>query len=367
MLLRAAASHGRSLAFAAAAGSLVAWQSRSDRVECKKLLTPLQAADVSNLVLEQYQVPLVPHSIQLVLVQRVVDLLASEIEKNTDAEDSKLAAWFQQALDEGLTDDLVGKICDALAPALTNEDIPLLSAQQQHDLLETVVRALLSPDSRPVGMIAVRQASKSIDCVLNEEGRSHLIAELNSKVDIPFLDEAQEAAVIGALLDAVSSTLQRLVPRDCLALLRGASPVEIGSFQVLLTEQIVSAMPPVPGLSKEDERDAVKAVVGVLFDAFVAGSVADEAVASLSTEGRVKFLRDREIGLLADMELAHRSHRRRVASLDRQLANTKKELRTLAPLDPRNWGWNWAGSGWTGVFVLGGAATVSLVVALKQR
>ena len=97
MLLRAAASHGRSLAFAAAAGSLVAWQSRSDRVECKKLLTPLQAADVSNLVLEQYQVPLVPHSIQLVLVQRVVDLLASEIEKNTDAEDSKLAAWFQQA------------------------------------------------------------------------------------------------------------------------------------------------------------------------------------------------------------------------------------------------------------------------------
>jgi len=294
-----------------------------------KLLSAAQSADVSHVVQERFNLPLVPQSIQFVLVQRMVDFLASEIEKRTDVEDYRLTKVIQEALDDGVTEERVVRICNELEPALASQSMPLLTPPQQRDLLETVVRAILAPESRPMGIIAVREVSHGIDALLEPQRRALLVKDINSKVDIPFLDEAQEAVAIGAMLDAVSSALTRLVPREYLDLLRGSTSIEVADFKGLVTGRIVEVMPAVPGISSEKGASAVASVVDVLFDALLAGSIADEAAASLSDKGRLKFLLQRKTNLTAELDLANRGYRRRKATLDRQLAVTTKEVDEL--------------------------------------
>ncbi len=75
---------------------------------------------------------------------------------------------MQKALEEGLTDDCVKRICDELAPALAAEGLPILSKEQQRGLLEAVIRVLLSPEVKPMlGLSATRKASHGLDSILD--------------------------------------------------------------------------------------------------------------------------------------------------------------------------------------------------------
>jgi hypothetical protein len=49
---------------------------------------------------------------------------------------------------------------------------------------------------------------------------------------MPFLNEEQEAVIIGGCLDAVAAAFAAFLPAEVLDQLRGASPVELSKFKV---------------------------------------------------------------------------------------------------------------------------------------
>ena len=206
---------------------------------------------------------------------------------------------MQAALDNGLTDELVEKLCDKLSPALTTEKLPLLSVEQQRELVEIAIRIILSRECRPLGIVAVQEASEGLGIILNERSRAALIEEINAKIDLPFLNEEQQSKIIGGVLDGVSSTIQTVIPSEFLDILSGSSPVEIEAFKELVVDRVMSVIPPIPPFTEEQNTAMVAAVVSVLFEALAEGSAVHEAAASLSTEGRIKFLRQKEERLVA--------------------------------------------------------------------
>ena len=203
----------------AATAALAGGDSFTARCESqqKALLTPEQQADVSQLVAESFSAPLVPASLQLALISRGVAALSTAIEEHTAAEDSAVAALLQEALDDGLTNARLEALCDKLAPALTR--LPgvtaVLSAHQQRELLEFIVRALLSPECRrPVSIAVARRAADGLDRVLDADRRDATVTAIAARIDIPFLDEAAERRIIGLALGLVARALKaRAVPR----------------------------------------------------------------------------------------------------------------------------------------------------------
>ena len=203
----------------AATAALAGGDSFTARCESqqKALLTPEQQADVSQLVAESFSAPLVPASLQLALISRGVAALSTAIEEHTAAEDSAVAALLQEALDDGLTNARLETLCNELAPALTR--LPgvtaVLSAHQQRELLEFIVRALLSPECRrPVSIAVARRAADGLDRVLDADRRDATVTAIAARIDIPFLDEAAERRIIGLALGLVARALKaRAAPR----------------------------------------------------------------------------------------------------------------------------------------------------------
>lgn len=299
--------------------------------ECakRKLLTPIQCADVANIVQEKFSVPLIPSSIQLILIQRAVNALVTELEDRTDVEDSKLAILLGQSLDAGITDELVEKICDELASSLANEKLPMLGVKEQRELLEVVVRTILSPECRPLGVATVHKASRGLDSLLDTEGRSRLVKQLNDKIDIPFLNEDQEAVFFGMVLDSVAKCIKIVIPGDILAVLDGSNQLELKNFKSYATNEVLSRLPFFPGVSVDLQKTLISTVVDILFDALIEGSAIHEVAESFSSSGRINFLRDKEVRLLAEKDLALRAYRRRDTNLQRDLLSVKKEIKSL--------------------------------------
>ena len=83
--------HSRRAIFATVAATVAGAgtvSSSQRRHEQAVLLTPEQTADVANMVLERYSVPLLPSALQAVLVQKAVATLAHELEEQTGVSSS---------------------------------------------------------------------------------------------------------------------------------------------------------------------------------------------------------------------------------------------------------------------------------------
>eukprot|EP01047_Picozoa_sp_COSAG01_P010511 COSAG01_NODE_446_length_16939_cov_19.753518_15_plen_280_part_00 len=117
------------------------------------LLSDVQTADVTAVILETYQVPLVPAALQALIVQQAVAAVAERlVETHPGAAESKFAQHFNTAMENGLTSGLLDSMVVDLNGVL---DLPLLDEAQEEKLLRTILSTMLS-DSRHVHIISAQ-------------------------------------------------------------------------------------------------------------------------------------------------------------------------------------------------------------------
>jgi hypothetical protein len=96
------------------------------------LLSSLQIADITGMIIDGYSIPLVPTSLQAVIVGEAVKTVAAKLEEEPDVASSKFTEHFQTALEEGLTDALMDELVSDLNGVL---DLPLLNEESEENLL----------------------------------------------------------------------------------------------------------------------------------------------------------------------------------------------------------------------------------------
>ena len=96
------------------------------------LLNSMQIDDITAIILDGYTIPLVPASLQAVIVGEAVRNVVAQLEDNPSITSSKFTQHFQDALDVGLTDELMDELVSDLNGVL---DIPLLTEASEESLL----------------------------------------------------------------------------------------------------------------------------------------------------------------------------------------------------------------------------------------
>ena len=152
---------------------------------------------------------------------------------------------------------------------------------------------------RPIVLAATRHSSSTLISVLDKSKRREAVQGIAAAIDIPFMSEDTEVLVLGTALDMVASAVQIVLPSSLLDVCTGADPVEISELKELVGSRVSSLVPRLPGIDADKQDAVINASVAVLIDSFFTGSAAHEAAASLSEEGRVIFLRERQASLEA--------------------------------------------------------------------
>ena len=96
------------------------------------LLNSVQIDDITAVIMDGYTIPLVPVSLQAVIVGEAVKGVVAQLEDDSAVASSKFTQHFQTALDNGLTDELMDELISDLNGVL---DIPLLTEESEESLL----------------------------------------------------------------------------------------------------------------------------------------------------------------------------------------------------------------------------------------
>ena len=96
------------------------------------LLNSVQIDDITAMIMDGYAIPLVPVSLQAVIVGEAVKAVAAQLQDDPAVTSSKFTQHFQNALDNGLTDELMDELVVDLNGVL---DIPLLTEESEESLL----------------------------------------------------------------------------------------------------------------------------------------------------------------------------------------------------------------------------------------
>lgn len=98
----------------------------------RPLLNTLQVDDLTAVILDGYTIPMVPASLQTVIISEAVKSVVAKLEDDPAMASSKFTQHFQNALDHGLTEELMDELVADLNGVL---DIPLLNEAAEDSLL----------------------------------------------------------------------------------------------------------------------------------------------------------------------------------------------------------------------------------------
>eukprot|EP01052_Picozoa_sp_SAG31_P017243 SAG31_NODE_1171_length_9560_cov_11.668745_6_plen_349_part_00 len=288
----AATASPRQVAALTMAGATVLWGTCAT-ASCSYLSVEEQG-DIAATAVDSCKLPLIPQSIQLVVAQRVVKTIADKLDEHETATlvGADFKACFSEAMKNGPTDELLDTMCKQLNASV---DMPLLNEKQEQQLISSVLRATLADASTRNRVLdeAIVQSAQGIAGLFSDDAtqRKQLVARINKHVDIPILDEEQEAVLIDSGLSLVINVVCSLLPPDYVsALKRGTSPVEYAQLQNLIQMHAEKNLPPIPGLDDQQKHDLVAGVISVVFESMIDGTTIEVALTAASPEERLGFL-----------------------------------------------------------------------------
>jgi hypothetical protein len=94
----------------------------------------------------------------------------------------------------------------ALATKLNNMvNLPFLSEAQEQTMAESIINAILSPVEKAMPSDAEMQqmARSSGEDTMQKTVKANVVAKVNKQIDIPMVNEAQEAMLFGMIVDYV--------------------------------------------------------------------------------------------------------------------------------------------------------------------
>lgn len=290
----------------------------------KKETVAALAAEVHKYVF----VPGIPPGMVNWLLMQIVGAMSNKMSSDTQVE-------LRTMLSEGFTTGsnikatrekikvLAEKISDEIAPEIK---VPVLSEETEKAVIGRIVNMLLTRRLLSSGQRRKEQVKFLIQggkTVLDEKGREQLVAELNEKVDIPFLNEAAEQKLLMGVVDSIAKMIEEIVPPSLLQCMDGHEDAQgYDEMKAKMIERLDKAD---HGLvPKEAKTWVVTKVVDALLQSTIGNTKAEMAL--LSPEERIAKLEDRrdlcEQNLNVN-ELRHQQEqdnlRQRIAKIDERL------------------------------------------------
>ena len=221
-------------------------------------------------------------------------------------------------------------------------NVPLVDEATEREIIRQAVSQMLG-DSQPLELLgsSVRSSSGIVRRLLEPEQRAKLAAALAARIDLPFLDEAQEKKLLERVIEGMGGALERVLPAETVRALDGLDTEELEKVKQLTVARLRATSSAVlPFVPAEQQQRAISALVDHVF-ALLADSSLGAAV--LAPAEQLERLKRAEALLRGSADSLKRQAARRQAEISRRLAaieRQKKELRKEIRKS-RKWGWLW--------------------------
>jgi hypothetical protein len=192
------------------------------------IFTNEQLEDVAISLVEKINIgpfSLMPSRLKEAIVTKIVQAVAEAI-SSSDLDDAareeiRLAASLYS---DGVSAETVERVVVAVNKIV---DIPIVEEEVERALIRQVVSLVLG-DAGPLHLVGstVQSGSSFVRALLQPAQRKELAARLAAAIDVPFLDEQQEIALLEKGVGVLGAALERLLPAELLRSLDGLDAAE---------------------------------------------------------------------------------------------------------------------------------------------
>jgi hypothetical protein len=196
------------------------------------MFTQLELMDITYEVEDQIRIPLVPNSVQQVLILGAVDQVCGLLETALDDTTQRQLQSAVHAGSQGVTPELIKHVGNQIVDRV--DSVPLLSRETKFKLVMVILKIVLG-DETMLDVTCKKLSSSAIDStrvLLNEGERAKLVHQLVQKYPVVGLSESQEEALFAKAVDGIAHILGTLVPPAMQNALNGATLADIAMLKV---------------------------------------------------------------------------------------------------------------------------------------
>jgi hypothetical protein len=293
--------------------------------------------------------PLIPDAILSLIIEQALQKLADSVSPATL---TKIELMLAAAATESPYDDMSVRERNELADLVAKElnesiDIPLVVTQQQEVVLQKVFRTVfstLSTNKELAKNILVQELDVALNVFKDPASRKLLVDAINRAIDIPILNEDQEAFLFDKLIDQCAHVLDWILPPNFLTTLRSMPMNGMDEMKEYLVNT-VSEHVDLPILNDSQERSLIEGLVTVLIDSTNNSTENDATFMMLTEERQREQLLQRCHELEQDMVRCRREYKQEYSNLRAQLtkvrarlARGKRNFRTTMQSSSSRWG-----------------------------
>ena len=273
---------------------------------------------------------MIPSPMITYMVEQTVRRVSTDLSKETKM---KLQEWAEAASTPSNNDDFVKDEINELADRIAKEinpkiDVPVLDEAQEFILLQQILRIVLQSMTK-TGKIKWVNTNLQVSRELlgGSQSRLQLAKAIDKKIEIPLpLEKAQRLALIGKAVDTSADLLAKLLPPELLKTLQGESPEGLLQMKEYLIDT-VNAKVDLVGVNEEQERQLIETMVNLLIDEYVDNTDA-EFLLLTQKEQQVR-LKETMASLEREKKFSQRRFEREQASIDRKMARIQKRLKEI--------------------------------------
>ena len=313
------------------------------RCDGSAIFTPAQQEDIAVMLAERINVGpfmMMPSSLKEMIATRIVAAVADAVSSSElDEASSKEIQHAAETVTAGVSPETIDHVVDVVNKHI---NVPLVDEATEREIIRQAVSLMLG-DSQPLELLgsSVRSSSGIVRRLLEPEQRAKLAATLAARIDLPFLDEAQEKKLLERVIEGMGGALERVLPAETVRALDGLDTEELEKVKQLTVARLRATSSAVlPFVPAEQQQRAISALVDHVF-ALLADSSLGAAV--LAPAEQLERLKRAEALLRGSADSLKRQAARRQAEISRRLAaieRQKKELRKEIRKS-RKWGWLW--------------------------
>lgn len=315
----------------------------SNSTSLRLIFTEELCSLLADDVKERVDLPFIPETILAAIIDQSLQKLATHVSPEIL---KKIELMLAAAATESPYDDMGeaerNQLADEVAKEISqNVAMPMLVHAQQEDVvLQRIFRAvfaILTTKKCYAKDILVAELDMVLRVFKDPSSRKLLVDAINKIVDIPMLNEHQEAIVFDTLIDRCADILEWILPVDFGTTLRDMPVDGVEEMKVYLVDTINSRIN-IPMLNEDQEQALIQGLVTILMDSSARLFELEEnegdnttmttnvAFMLLSEEGQQQQLIRRCEQLEQDMVQSKRDFKAKYASLKAQLRQSRNRL-----------------------------------------
>jgi len=278
------------------------------------------AADVAGTL----QVPFLPKPVLKYVVQQSLANLTTTLSADTLEQVHALVA--SAATTTNPFDDFTSQERENLALRVAQElnpklDVPLLDEAQEEVVLSEIFKTVFATLGSPTWQTLLEEPFTTSRKLLDsDESRRVLAQALNDQVDIPLLDEDQELGLLEKAVTACAGAIESVLPTELVDTLRGERPETVRETKAFLVAKVNEKVDLV-GFSEEQEAALIAKMVDLLVSSFIDGT--DMEFLLLNDDEKLTKVEEKRALLQRELQVNKERHAREIHNLQAKLDRLK--------------------------------------------